>query len=94
MKYITRIGQNTGMSKTSKKVQKNAIVVDFIVDSLKLANKKIIIPVSKSVNIQNKKLGYQNLNSGRRRINGRNSSLLLFGRTGPSSSESMGRFIF
>jgi hypothetical protein len=51
MKYITRIGQNTGMSKTSKKVQKNAIVVDFIVDSLKLANKKIIIPVSKSVNI-------------------------------------------
>lgn len=34
MKYMTRIGQNTGTSKTSKKVQKNAKVVDFMVDNL------------------------------------------------------------
>lgn len=30
MKYITRIGQNTGMLKTSKNVQMMAIVVDFV----------------------------------------------------------------
>lgn len=29
MKYITRIGQNTGTLKTSKKVQKRAIIVDL-----------------------------------------------------------------
>lgn len=34
MKYMTRIGQNTGTSNTSKKVQKKAKVVDFIVESL------------------------------------------------------------
>lgn len=29
MKYITRIGQNTGTLKTSKKVQNTAMTVDF-----------------------------------------------------------------
>lgn len=37
-KYITRIGQKTGTSKISKKVKKNAINVDFIVESLKTNN--------------------------------------------------------
>ena len=47
MKYITRMGQKTGMLKNSKKVQKNAMTVALVAE-------------------------YQNLNSGRRRMNGRN----------------------
>lgn len=31
MKYITRIGQNTGTLNTSKNVQNSAIVVDFVI---------------------------------------------------------------
>jgi len=31
MKYITRMGQNTGILKTSKNVQIKAIVVDFVI---------------------------------------------------------------
>jgi hypothetical protein len=31
-------------------------------------------------------MAYQNLNSGSRRMNGRNSSLLLDGKVGPSGS--------
>jgi len=34
IKYMTNIGQNTGMSNTSKKVHVNAMSVDFIVDNL------------------------------------------------------------
>ena len=49
MKYITRIGQNTGMLNSSKNVQKNAMAVALVAE-------------------------YQNLNSGRRRMKGRNSS--------------------
>lgn len=56
---MTSMGQNTGTLKTSKNVQNNPIVVDFV-------------------------MAYQNLNSGNRRINGRNSSLLLVGSSGPS----------
>lgn len=61
MKYMTRMGQNTGTLKTSKNVQTSAIVVDFVI-------------------------AYQNLNSGNRRMNGRNSSLLRVGNAGPSGS--------
>lgn len=31
MKYMTRMGQNTGILKTSKNVQIKAIVVDFVI---------------------------------------------------------------
>ena len=48
-KYITRIGQKTGISKDSKRVQPRATPV---------AHMEL----------------YQNLNSGRRRMNGLNSS--------------------
>lgn len=61
MKYMTRIGQNTGTLKTSKKEQKIAMVVDLVI-------------------------AYQNLNSGNRRMKGLNSSLLLWGSSGPSGS--------
>lgn len=61
MKYITNIGQNTGMLNISKNVQTSAITVLF-------------------------EIAYQNLNSGKRRINGRNSSFDLVGNSGPLSS--------
>lgn len=61
MKYMTRMGQNTGMLKQSKKVHIIAITVDFVTE-------------------------YQNLNSGSRRMNGRNSSFALVGSSGPSST--------
>lgn len=60
MKYITRIGQNTGTLKTSKKVQNTAMTLDLETE-------------------------YQNLNSGKRLMNGRNSSLTFVGNSGPSS---------
>lgn len=60
MKYMTRMGQNTGMLKQSKNVHITAITVDFATE-------------------------YQNLNSGSRRMNGRNSSFALVGSSGPSS---------
>ena len=62
MKYMTRIGQNTGMLKNSKKVQKKAMSVAFVAE-------------------------YQNLNSGSRRMNGRNSSFCLVGSASPSSAD-------
>lgn len=68
MKYMTRMGQNTGTLKTSKNVQTMAIVVDFV-------------------------MAYQNLNSGNRRMNGRNSSLLLVGSSGPSWSSTTNKYI-
>lgn len=61
IKYMTNIGQNTGMLNTSKNVQIMPITVLFVV-------------------------AYQNLNSGNRRINGRNSSFDLVGNSGPWSS--------
>jgi hypothetical protein len=61
IKYMTRIGQNTGTLNTSKNEQKIAMVVDLVI-------------------------AYQNLNSGNRRMKGRNSSLLLVGSSGPSGS--------
>lgn len=61
MKYMTKIGQKTGMLKQSKKVQTVAITVDLATE-------------------------YQNLNSGNRRMNGRNSSFALVGSSGPPSS--------
>lgn len=61
MKYMTKIGQKTGMLKQSKKVQTVAITVDLVTE-------------------------YQNLNSGSRRMNGRNSSFALVGSSGPPSS--------
>jgi hypothetical protein len=61
IKYMTRIGQNTGMLKQSKNVHITAITVDFVTE-------------------------YQNLNSGSRRMNGRNSSFALVGSSGPSST--------
>lgn len=60
MKYMTRMGQKTGMLKKSKKVQVKAISVAFVAE-------------------------YQNLNSGRRRMKGRNSSLCRVGSDKPSS---------
>ncbi len=66
MKYITRIGQNTGTLNTSKNVQTSAITDDFVI-------------------------AYQNLNSGNRRMNGRNSSLFLVGSSGPSGSSTKKR---
>ena len=60
MKYMTRIGQNTGIFKKSKKVQQIAISVAFV-------------------------MLYQNLNSGRRLMKGRNSSFTFVGRDSPSS---------
>ena len=60
MKYMTRIGQKTGMLKNSKKVQTKAITVALVAE-------------------------YQNLNSGRRLMNGRNSSFWRVGNSGPSS---------
>lgn len=64
IKYITNIGQNTGMLNTSKNVQ--------------------IIPITVLFEI-----AYQNLNSGNRRMNGRNSSFDRVGSSGPWSSEWM-----
>ena len=61
IKYITSIGQNTGILKHSKNVQKIPINVLLVTE-------------------------YQNLNSGRRRMNGLNSSLALVGNSGPFSS--------
>jgi len=61
IKYMTRIGQNTGTLKTSKNVQMKPIIMAFVAE-------------------------YQNLNSGSRRINGRNSSFVVVGKLGPSSS--------
>lgn len=58
IKYITKIGQNTGTLNTSKNVQIIAITVLFVI-------------------------AYQNLNSGKRLINGRNSSFDLVGNSGP-----------
>jgi len=63
MKYITKIGQNTGMLKNSKKEHTKAMVVALVAE-------------------------YQNLNSGSRLMNGRNSSFCEVGRPGPSSSAS------
>lgn len=66
-KYINRIGQKTGMSKTEKKV----IIID------------VNVPLVHAI---------QNLNSGRRRANGRNSlpSFPVVGRVGPSLGSSRG----
>lgn len=61
IKYMTKIGQNTGTSKTSKKVHIKPITVLLTT-------------------------AYQNLNSGRRRMNGRNSSFAFVGSSGPPSS--------
>lgn len=58
MKYMTRIGQNTGTLKTSKNVHMTPISVLLVI-------------------------AYQNLNSGNRRINGRNSSFERVGSSGP-----------
>ena len=63
MKYMTKIGQKTGMLKNSKKVQPKAITVALVAE-------------------------YQNLNSGSRRIKGRNSSLCFVGSSRPSPSSS------
>ena len=63
MKYMTKIGQNTGMLKKSKKVQVKAMIVDLVAE-------------------------YQNLNSGSRRMKGRNSSFCLVGSSRPSPSSS------
>lgn len=61
MKYITKIGQNTGILQNSKNVQIRPISVLLVTE-------------------------YQNLNSGNRLINGRNSSFALVGNSGPFSS--------
>lgn len=58
IKYITNIGQNTGMLNISNNVQNIPITVLFVI-------------------------AYQNLNSGKRRMNGRNSSFDLVGNSGP-----------
>lgn len=58
IKYITNIGQNTGMLNISNNVQNIPIKVLFVI-------------------------AYQNLNSGKRRMNGRNSSFDLVGNSGP-----------
>lgn len=58
IKYMTNIGQNTGMLNTSKNVQIIPIKVLFVI-------------------------AYQNLNSGNRRMNGRNSSFDRVGNSGP-----------
>lgn len=60
-KYITSIGQKTGILNSSKNVQIKAIVVDLATE-------------------------YQNLNSGKRLMNGRNSSFACVGNSGPPSS--------
>jgi hypothetical protein len=40
MKYITRIGQKTGMLKNSKKVQMNAMTVAFVAEYQNLNSEK------------------------------------------------------
>jgi len=59
-KYITRIGQKTGMLNALKNVHVNAIRIAFVPE-------------------------YQNLNSGKRLMKGRNSSPDFVGSSGPSS---------
>ena len=61
IKYITNIGQNTGILKHSKKVQNMAMRVALVAE-------------------------YQNLNSGKRLMKGRNSSFDDVGSSGPSST--------
>lgn len=61
IKYMTRMGQNTGMLNISKNVQKIPMTVLF-------------------------EMAYQNLNSGNRRMNGRNSWFDRVGSSGPWSS--------
>ena len=68
MKYMTRMGQKTGMLKNSKKVQPKPMSVAFVAE-------------------------YQNLNSGSRRMKGRNSSFCLVGSASPSSAESFHIFL-
>jgi len=43
MKYITRMGQNTGMLKTSKKVQTTAITVDLETEYQNLNSGNLLI---------------------------------------------------
>ena len=66
MKYITKIGQKTGILKNSKKEHTKAMVVALVAE-------------------------YQNLNSGSRLMKGRNSSSLVVGSSGPSSSSKIAR---
>lgn len=77
-KYNTRIGQNTGMLNMSNNVQNIAIETAFVDECLQ---KNSLINKS----IDNYNLKYQNLNSGKRRMKGLNSSLAFTGNDIPSA---------
>lgn len=84
-KYKSRIGQKTGMLNTSKNVRKKAIKVALLTESLKV-NLRILSLIVSCKNDCRACSAYQNLNSGSLRMNGRNSSLALVGKVGPSSA--------
>lgn len=74
------MGQNTGILKASKNVQNKAIVVALV--DVYLTFKRVLSLFANHELITN---NYQNLNSGKRLMNGLNSSLALVGSDGPSS---------
>jgi hypothetical protein len=96
IKYITKIGQKTGILNASINVQIKAIIMARVLPYLPKkiqghwcglvgchrANGNQLVMSAQSF------VSYQNLNSGSLRINGLNSSSDLVGNVGPSSSSS------
>lgn len=76
MKYISRIGQKTGILKKGTKVHTKAIKTARVIECLRVGEKYTLTNVDF--------VTYQNLNSGRRLIKGLNSSFEAVGRLGPS----------
>ena len=76
MKYISRIGQKTGILKKGTKVHTKAIKMARVIECLGVGELYILTTCDF--------VSYQNLNSGRRLIKGLNSSFETVGRLGPS----------
>jgi hypothetical protein len=74
--HRTRIGQKTGMSKTSNKVMQKATAVPLTTENLRYME-----ALQNSFGGGNARTQHQNFSSGRRRWNGRNSPLSLVGST-------------
>lgn len=77
IKYITRIGQNTGILKIGNRVSTKATTTALVPEYLQISPSSS--PITCYVNT------YQNLNSGSLLTNGLNSWLALVGSAGPSS---------
>ena len=90
-KYSRRMGQKTGTSKMGKNVAKkpnmNALVDDHLQQKFRRHCSLLRTPQNQ-VHWWQQLLSHQNLNSGRRLMNGLYSSVVREGRAGPSSSGS------